>query len=579
MAASRSNKSQHDRRVSFGTLPLSPREMRHPEDDDDDLTPLLHASPAATESINITQGDEETNFDDLPPLAANNEPKSFLQILKNFVTDTGLNTYHGLIWIKSHPLAFLTALITAAPNALFAFTSKPENLRELLKSMGPGEIAFASTKSAAALIVNAIMNAYFLTTAWGKIKPILSNLFEKVKHMPDSPRAFMAGLLELFLAFIIFSLALSAAIGAGALSFASFAWTMMYVAALPALISLVVNFASRFVGVKNIFIKLNHLGSNEVKTQRALADAVNHINLSTPNHERRLQWGFDRIKARVKQNQLRNHPDDYELKDRDLEPIYIELAKMISTYHTSHEDFLLDTTNKEILLNYLLSTVEVLTVGTSLVILALPYSLSFLQKGYDGVNIIVRLLEHAFGLSEDGLTNLPGAGKIGVGVPTLIATFLLCASTLIDGRLGLKRLLHHLYENPQDLLTVGVLGIANGLAAFSPRGVGESVVNNPNNLMHLKHDRLGSTYITANMLMGGFINFMYSTGKVVPSNFTLKDLTLEAVRNRLEDPTNHCISKDTAYAIQRIAFFKPADNRTEQERQADMLTVQSAPGF
>ncbi|VVC75925.1 hypothetical protein AQUSIP_12260 [Aquicella siphonis] len=453
----------------------------------------------------------------------------------------------GAYYVVTHPISVGLSVLTAAPPALNSL-AMPSG--ESPEKIGPEWWAAMSTlvkthsivNSASSLGINAIMNAFFLPTAWDKFK-------NSITHTFDSPREFFDNVFS-----ILFGV--GGALAAAAIAYSAFLWLPAGAisASVPAVISFVVTLASRYIGVKNVFKRIHHLFNDDAKAQADFAEALEHIK---EDYLEEIQSEFDKIIERL----FAHRDADTPLTNADYEQIADELTDVLTRLADAHPDLIKDKTTLEYITKY---TGMLFDITFALTLVGVPSYLTFMQKGFDGVNTLAKFAGNDLSGINIWLKRL-------IGVIPGLASAMLYADSGTKIRTTLTQLACHLYENPKQIpAALAVLG-ANGFAASGPQNVAAGVLANPDNIIGLTKDTaLGSTFVILNAISGGgAVNANASLTKAFLST------NPDAVHVSEKDLAKHLGKVSDTLVSHRVADkFKVFMNKVNHEPDRDAVRAE-----
>jgi hypothetical protein len=478
------------------------------------------------------EGPEEVASEDIQSEEEN--PKTLSYYLGAALSRTwGISKRAALYVLWEHPVVSLLSVLTAAPSALNALAKDPSKIsKEWWDAMTPLLQAQAVLNAGASLSINTIMNAFFLPTAMEKLKRSLHDA-------KKSPGQFIIALVE-------FLLGLGGALAAGAIAYSAFSWLPMgqISASAPALINFIVTWASRYIGVKNVFTRIGNFFNEDVRIQLETADNLNRLNpkyqplvdnilhnvmdkLTTPTNKTPINGKHHRIK------------DPSNLTNEDYNAISSKFIKYLTQFAQSHPKLVREKTTAE----YAKENAGILLDLTfASFIMGMPAFLTFMEKGWDGI----------FKIGEFAHADL---SKLNVWLERLIGFVPGLASSLmyIDSgtkiRTTLIELAYYLHENPEHIPAALLVLAANGLSGFSPKNLSEGIVNNPHNILDLQPGTpLSTTYIITNAIAGTVVNTNASVTKAFLSG--TKDgynLTVPHLTTYLSKTNDHTVTEETLH--------------------------------
>lgn len=427
---------------------------------------------------------------------------------------------------------YIIAAIAASPTAFSALVGPsgqgPEKIgSEWWNAMSIARRILCVACGVSSEAVNTIMNALFIPVAFDKIKASLADI-----GIPAQAAKSIAALL----------LGIGGGIAAGALSYSSFLWLPVAVlSAIPSTIAFLITFASRFIGIKNIFNRVSNLLNANVRLQKVFADKLAHLN---DNH-------LDEAEAKLKAIITETFPDkkpDEPLTEAEYQSVIEKLAEQLNAMDDLYDDLIKDTTTTEMLLKYSGLVIDLITAISILT----PAYMTFSQKGFDGVNIISKLT------TGTALTDLHPAAKAGIGAAPGLASAMFYTSAGMDFRGNMVETFKHLYQHPASI--PGALGLfaANAFASFSMSSVAQAVIDKPDNIYNLANNAYGTTYLATQTAGGLIVNLNSCVVKAYLNKPepAAKDVTLAHLAKRTSGE-DHPISDDTATALRQFNLFAP----------------------
>jgi len=472
---------------------------------------------------------------------------------------------NGAIYAKEHPYVSATAVLTAvtpAVNAL-AMVAKisPAMLgKEWWNNMSNLERAHSLANCVSSFSINAIMNALFLTTAWDEFKKNISHTFDGVPEFIDSVLPLL--------------LAIGGAIAQAAIAYNSFLFLPAGVvtAAAPSFISFMVTLASRYIGVKNIFKQIHNIFNEDAKTQAEFADALDHIDekylnelqheyskiiTSIPELRKTARETFPtefRRKLTEKRGYVEGEPltskeqqeldealkefaDDAPISNKEYEYIENQISEILTQMLAKHPDLVKDKTTREYLTKYGLTFFK---VSFAFTLVAAPYFLTFMQKGYDGVATIARF-------AGSDIHSISAWLKRLIGLAPGLASGALAFNSATQLPETVVNFIKHLYHTPSDIPFAIPIVVADGFSAAGPQNVALGVVQNKDNVTGF-HDgkSLAQVFVDLNAGAGAIINGnaaikkAFLSGKPNPKTVQLTD-----VKAHVRNVDSHLVHHDT----------------------------------
>src|SRR5579885_1907823 len=546
---------------------------------------------------------------------------------------------NGLLYAVKHPIVTTLSLVTAAPPALNALAmpsgKSPDKIgTEWWNEMSTWKKAHSIINSASSLAINAIMNAFFLPTAWEKFR-------KSITHAFDSPKDFIDNLFSIVLG-------LGGAVAAAAIAYAAFTWLWYgeISAAVPSAISFVVTLASRYIGVKNIFKRIHNLFSDDAKTQAEFAENLEHIkpeyldelrekfeiileevfeacelyvtdvepqpdeiddlplaaNSAYIRYQDKLYYvnkankecilldkndkqpidltEFDRatgindfsqligrskvlsLEELARIHQITGHEFkhfDSSLTDGEFDHISSKLVDALTELAKAHPDLVSETTTGEYVKKY---AGLIFDLSFATILVGAPAYLTFMQKGFDGVNTISKL-------AGTDLTTIDVWARRAIGIVPGLATAMLYADSGTKIRTTCVELAKHLYENPKDLPFAVLALVANGFATSGPQNVAAGVAANKDNVIGVTpDDAFGTTLIVLNAIAGGVVNGNASLNKAFLANKSAMQLTEQDVARYLSKVNDHLVSHST---IDQLKLFNASVKKDKSSGERDLL--------
>lgn len=427
---------------------------------------------------------------------------------------------------------YIVAAIAASPTAFSALVGPsgqgPEKIgSEWWDAMSIARRILCVACGVSSEAVNTIMNALFIPVAFDKIKASLADI-----GIPAQAAKSIAALL----------LGIGGGIAAGALSYSSFLWLpVAALSVIPSTIAFAITFAGRFISIKNIFNRISNLLNANVRLQKIFADKLAHIN------DNRIEEAEAKLKTIITQSFPDKNADE-PLTEAEYQAVIERLAEQLNAMDDLYDDLIKDTTTTEMLLKYSGLVIDLITAVSILT----PAFMTFSQKGFDGVNIISKLV------AGTPLTDLHPVAKVGIGAAPGLASAMFYTSAGMDFRGNMVEVFKYLYQHPTSI--PGALGLltANAFASFSMSSVAQAVIDKPDNIYHLANNAYGTTYLATQTAGGLIVNLNSCVVKAYLTNSepAAQDLTLAHLAKRTSGE-DHPISDTTAAALRQFNLFAP----------------------
>jgi len=431
-----------------------------------------------------------------------------------------------------HPITVFLSVITAAPTALNALVvpsgKSLDKFGQAWQEMSGLKRAQSIANGSSAFLVNFIMSALFIPTA-------LSRLQVSFKHMFDSPKDFFDNTFALLFA-------IGGAIAAGAIAYEALITLPVggaILAASSAGVSILITFASRYIGAKNAFNRIRNIFDEDVKTQTDFADKLQHVH---KDHLKEAQEAFDQIKM-----QLKNHTPHTPLNPKEMERLTFKLAR----FANKHPDFFTEKTTAEYALQYAGMTFElVFALGP----LAVPAFVVFMDKGWSAVKTVGIVSAHT---NLD--THLNVWAKRGIGIIPGLASALLYTNYGLEFFKTLGDLACYLYQYPKNIPFALGLITANGFAASSMQCVAEHILEDKHNIIGVEKDTLLGDVLIDCTAFGGFV--VNTTTTLKKAFFStppqLEDLTVNQFARYIKQANEHPLSHRTNEKLRSLRLFSP----------------------
>jgi hypothetical protein len=505
------------------------------------------------------------------------------------------------LYFREHPYVSIGALLTAATPAVTALANPAHISADKLgadwwKSMSFKVRLHSVTNCFSSLTVNTLINAYFLPTFW-------TEFTKNIKHTFDGPGEFFDNSLAAFLA-------LGGATAQMAIAYNAWLWLPfgLATAAIPATISFSVTLASRYLGVKNILRQIHHMFHDDAKAQAEFSDALEHVDEKYLNDlqakyaditgslpSRRIE-ARRRIAAEIQakadarggkaEDTPLNDKEKHELTEKlkpfaanaplsqdEYEYIEKEIAKAMSALLSDHPDLIKDKTAMEYLTKYSLVFFK---LSFAFFLVGAPYFLTFMQKGFDGVNTLSKF-----------------AGKDLVGLNEWIRRTIGVVPGLASGGMAFNsayriadtawRHAVHLYHHPSDIPGTGAIGLMNFFAASGPANVAAGVAANKDNVIGIHtNDDLDSTFVMLNGLAGGTVNTNASINTLYPPEKPKpQTVTLDEVKKHVANVDAHLVHRNTADKFRNFLgdLKKLKQPQADSDDDDEVLMKRNQSGF
>lgn len=497
------------------------------------------------------------------------------------VVNTALYAWH-------HPFIAGAAAVTAATPALTALANPagitPDKLgADWWNNMNTLKRLHSLTNCGSSFTINAIMNAAFLTSFWDELVKSIGKTFDSTGDFLDN------GLSIVFAA--------GGAIAQAAIAYNAFLWLPAGVAtaSVPALISFSITLASRYLGVKGIFRQLHHMFNEDAKTQAEFADALDHIDesyLEQLHHEfnnlvaslperrdtRRTEIQAELLKSsdqlpdkkrKELEKELNAIADGAPVTKDEFEYIEKEIARSMTNLIQDHPDLIKDKTCLEYLGKYSFTFFK---LSFAFFLIGAPYFLTFMQKGFDGVNTLSKF-------AGNDLVTMNAWVRRLIGFIPGLASGMMAFNQATQVWDTLVLFLKHLYAKPGDIPFAIPVTAAIGFAASSPQNVALGVLKNPDNITGFHNgNTAGTTYEVLNALAGGgvvngniSIKRAFLSEKPTPGTLQQPGGTVqyEDMLNHVRNVDGNLVHHSTAHRFRLFLKNVPGSQVSEAEK-ADM---------
>jgi hypothetical protein len=525
--------SAHDSNFSALSSELNESLLSEQEKNDaQELDPLTQNGTRDTESQETTDKEEDTILDD--PNEIKNENEN---------TQSLFSRGAKLLWRASAILTKSTVSLIAGSSSAInagvnASKSQPQDISEAWwNAMSAPLQADTGWSFSASLSVNVIFAYNSISEAFDKAR---DNLFKRNQTRQ-----------EILENFITVTLGSSAAIASAAISYNAFSWTIGAVSYPVTVASLLINFTTRYVGVRTLINRFHlHLDKDLIIKNQCVQD----LERIDPAYYKEVN---EAVLAAFEKNE----------KKLDKEFIAIFATEFLELLEEK-PDILKPETDSEAFNRRAFFLFEVV-FACSIGLAALP---TFTQKGFDGINLLVTLIK------TDGMNFLAWYLKALVGAMPGIATAMLYTISALDFPKLTMTIMQGLFDamkNAEGIhahlkLVVPVmaflyLAIANGFASSSMQNVAEGVFGKPDRIFDFisTENILGKILIPLNRIGGGVTNakasFSHAFGKANATDPKLADViklfnTIH-IDNRLEEKQQ--------VALKKLAFFSRSQATTQ----------------
>ncbi len=443
-------------------------------------------------------------------------------------------------------IVYSLAASTAAPTALNALAAP--------SGKNPGELgpawwhdmsnmtrAHSVANGVSSFLINIIMNALFLPTAWKKFRTSIVHIFDSIEEFLDNSFSMI--------------LALGGALAAAAIAYNAFLWLPLgaLLAIIPAGIAFTITIAQRYVGVKSIFRRVRNLFNKDASTQLELADVLQHID----------KQYLEDIEARFQETLttlLAGRDGTKPLTEIEFERLLVQLSSIVSEMQERHPDLIQNKTTLEYITRY---TGILFDMLFALLVIVPPSFLIYMQKGFDGIDKAKELI------TGSPLPSMHVLLKCLIGLDPALVNAIFYGNAALEMRTTTVETAKYLYQNPRSIAFAIPLLIANGFSSGGMQSVATGVVKDEQNLFHLKAGTPAADIVIATMTAGG---------GVVNTNATLKKaflsspqpaamVTVADMTKRAANTNDQVICSKTGLALRNQSLFKNRRAAEERERE------------
>jgi hypothetical protein len=418
--------------------------------------------------------------------------------------------------------------------------------------------------------VNYPTNKKFIQDAWAKLK-------ENTKDMFKSPKQFIDNLFSIVLG-------LDSGLAAGALTLGAFTWIVWGGLALPSMISglsFLIASTSRYIGLKRAFKILENLFSHEAKVQKQAIDALHHLQLekqlslsvkqlfqldmensALANIERSIK---DILQAFIDAEANKTLMSKDTLNDQDYEDLFKKLVLALGTLESLHPD---NIYHEKCTSEYIAEYSGVLVRLGFAIAFGLSTGCIFLQKGYDAVNLISKLVSG----NDLDQSDMHIWLKRAIGLPAGLGSGTLYAVSASEfPKLFFIALPTYLWNHPKHIVSALFLLTTNYFASSSMHSVASGVLNRENNILGILPENPLKDILPYVVRTGsGFVNILSELKKYNEDIIDPNHPTLEELVHHFEDPNTHRIqpltAADCSVALNRSSYFyDPSHPRPSDE--------------
>ena len=215
--------------------------------------------------------------------------------------------------------------------------------------------------------------------------------------------------------------------------------------------------------------------------------------------------------------------------------------------------------NEKQFAEYVADFAGTLTSVTFALIFGLSSGSIFMQKGYDGINILSKLISK---------TDLDASGmniwsKIFMGLSSGIGSGTLYGVSASQfPKLFFVMLPTYLWHHPKHIATAALFVVANYFASSSMQNVTASVLARENNIIpFLSSGFIGQAMPYVVRAGGGFVNCLGELKTFAEPTANSDHPTYDEVVRHFNNPDNHRIEPGTADScaveLNKLSFFKP----------------------
>lgn len=463
-----------------------------------------------------------------------------------------LNWLRSKIWQKAVKPTFVTALsiATAIPNGIFAALApnhaSPEKIIDSHWWRSLSKLKFVHTiaNGTASLSINIIMNLLFFPLA-------AKEFYKNIKQLKQQPVFNLTAII----------LGIGGAVGAALLAYYAFKVLPGTLGEAIAIGASSVNFAvyvaTRYVGAAKVLKKLQIFYDKNGQTQKKLDALLSQIK---PEHLPAIQSTYHLIHQRIKA-QVQDHAI---LNPGQVATITEQLAIALNEYAETHADLLNQSTYLERFTNGMLTFLD---LTFAIVFIGTPVTLTFLQKGFEGISKVGEFT------SGNTLSDFNPWTKRSLGFIPGIASGIFYSNFAIEFRQLTQDIFIQLYKNPssqQNLFAI-ILLLANILSASSLQNISSGVVHNEENIAFVSDNLPGHLFIALNSIGGFVVNSSSSFRKAFLCHQTSLE-TLEDFKAFLGKSNEIILSPEAGQAIRLLSLFAVQAHSQNSERVSERQT-------
>jgi hypothetical protein len=466
----------------------------------------------APSSVSSTSSDDSNS----PP------PSYFRMHWEDFVKQL---TLWNILWVTFKVTVSTIASSSTSLNAgVNATDSQPKDIGEEWWSKLSDFIVFMFfLESVSSFLVNYPFSYESIPSAGKKLR---KNLLK----YPQTPR-------EVFENALTVTLGTSAAIATGAIAYNSFTWTKKFtgnesIADIVSMASLLINFTTRYVGVRKLINRLRGFNDQELILKKQLSNDLTHIH---PGH-------LEQIKILLNKA--------YSENDNTLNETTIKLFidKIIETNDPEFIDAFAGLTTAQYYSLYSLEVLFSIIIGLA----ALPV---FTQLGYNGFNILVTKC------GSDKLEHLDRFYKGAIGIMPGVATAMLYAVCALDIPSVVINIFKELYQTRRvwDLFVFVVFTAALGLSSGSMQNVTEGILKNEDRIFDFfEMDNIQGLILIALIRIGAGTTNAISVFSVLFGQPAKRDPEIRDVRKWLynEVHIDQRLDKLTFDSLKKYSVFR-----------------------
>ncbi|OGT45588.1 MAG: hypothetical protein A3E83_04020 [Gammaproteobacteria bacterium RIFCSPHIGHO2_12_FULL_41_20] len=482
---------------------------------------------------------------DATPLLAQAPQQHWYRRLASGVFNRAVKpVYNGLCHVVKHPIATVTSIFTALPTAIYAFLdathTRPTDVNaQWWANISPGQKLYSLSNAASSLLVNTIINIDFLTAMWTGLKESFASCCKGAKYFFGN-----TGLVLL---------SLVGSIVTAALAYGAFLWLPLggITAAIPALLSFVIDFAIGYVTIKNLVHKIQNSRNPDIKVQKEYVDKLKHIKaeyLQEINdflQQKHITAILGELQAgRIDESRKTQLKADLQ---QALQDVFEQKLKPLSALGVN---IFREKTGGECAKEWA-GTLFDITLATALFV---PVLATYTDVGFRGV----ALLEQFAG--SNVLEKSARAAKIAIGALPALITAIFFPLVAMDFRKTMLQLVTHLYHHPTEIPGALLLLAVNGLSTGSMRSISQGVADNPDNVFSIpsSNTTLGQLYIILNALGGGVANAALTVDPVYLSAPDPATSELESLVRYWDNPGKRLIPHATAEKLRACGLFQSA---------------------